>query len=211
MCKFKTYAFGLQIFIVIACFVYTAILISCAPTAAIGRPVDSAILVDGTYKRIEKKKGKVEWEYVPRTEEEMTKFENIVKRAVNFDPSRGDEVDIVNIPFETSKLEEEEVPVPEPAWLALLKQYQPYMKYGFLSLFLILSFMFFVKPLVRWLTEFSFGDVQMLKQLPKTVGELESEFDPSANGLMFRDQASKLITSEKEASVGVMRDWIKNG
>ena len=50
MCKFKTYAFGLQIFIVIACFVYTAILISCAPTAAIGRPVDSAILVDGTYK-----------------------------------------------------------------------------------------------------------------------------------------------------------------
>ena len=50
MCKFKTYAFGLQIFIVIACFVYTAILISCAPTAAIGRPVDSAKLADGTYK-----------------------------------------------------------------------------------------------------------------------------------------------------------------
>ena len=85
------------------------------------------------------------------------------------------------------------------------------MKYGFLSLFLILSFIFFVKPLVRWLTEYSFGDMQMFKQLPKTVGELESEIDPANKNLMFRDQATQLIASDKEASLGVMRDWIKDG
>ncbi len=173
--------------------------------------ISIAVLVDGTYKRIEKKRGKVEWEYVPRSTEEMTKFENIVKRAVNFDSSRGDEVDIVNIPFETTKLAEEEIPVPEPGWLEVLKKYQSYVKYGFLSLFLILSFLFFVKPLVRWLTEYSFQDMQMFKQLPKTVGELESEFDPSAKNLIFRDQATQMIASDKDASVGVMRDWIKNG
>ena len=172
--------------------------------------ISIAVLIDGTYKRSEKKRGKAEFEYVPRTDEEMTKFENIVKRAVNFDSSRGDEVDIVNIPFETTKLEEE-VPVAEPGWLEVYKEYQPYIKYGFLSLFLILSFMFFVKPLVRWLTEYSFGDMQMFKQLPKTVGELESEFNPTANNLMFKDQATHLIASDKEASLGVMRDWIKNG
>ncbi len=171
--------------------------------------ISIAVLVDGTYKRIEKKRGKVEWEYVPRTDEEMTKFENIVKRAVNFDSSRGDEVDIVNIPFETTKLEEE-IPAPEPSWLETFKTYQPYMKYGFLTLFLILSFMFFVKPLVRWLTEYSFGDMQMFKQLPKTVGELESGLDQGDNNLMFRDQATQLIANDKETSVGVMRDWIKN-
>ena len=93
----------------------------------------------------------------------------------------------------------------------LLKKYQPYLKYGFLSLFLILSFMFFVKPLVRWLTEYSFGDMQMFKQLPKTVGELEGEFDPEANQLVFRDKASELIARDKEASLGVMREWIKEG
>jgi flagellar M-ring protein FliF len=172
--------------------------------------ISIAVLVDGIYKRIEKKRGKVEWEYVPRTAEEMAKFENIVKRAVNFDASRGDEVDIVNIPFETTKMEEEEAPVPEPGWLEVFKKYQPYMKYGFLSLFLILSFMFFVKPLVRWLTEYSVGDMQMFKQLPKTVGELESEFDPAANNLIFKDQATQLIASDQEASLGVMRDWIKD-
>jgi len=171
--------------------------------------ISIAVLVDGTYKRIEKTRGKFEWEYAPRTAEEMTKFENIVKRAVNFDSTRGDEIDIVNIPFETTKMEEEEALVPEPGWLDFLKKYQPYMKYGFLSLFLILSFMFFVKPLVRWLTEYSFGDMQMFKQLPKTVGELEREFDPAAKKLMYRDQATQLIASDKEASLGVMRDWIK--
>ena len=172
--------------------------------------ISIAVLVDGTYKRIEKKKGTVEWEYVPRTAEEMAKFENLVKRAVNFDSSRGDEVDIVNIPFETKKLDEEEAPVPEPGWLGILKKYQPYMKYGFLSLFLVLSFLFFVKPLVRWLTEYSFGDMQMFKQLPKTVGELENDFDPAAKNLMYRDQATQLIAKDENASLGVMRDWIKN-
>ena len=171
--------------------------------------ISIAVLVDGTYKRIEKKRGKAEWEYVPRTNEEMAKFENIVKRAVNFDSSRGDEVDIVNIPFETTKLEEE-IPAPEPSWLETLKTYQPYMKYGFLTLFLLLSFLFFVKPLVRWLTEYSFGDMQMFKQLPKTIGELESGLDQGDNNLMFRDQATQLIANDKETSVGVMRDWIKN-
>jgi len=171
--------------------------------------VSVAVLVDGTYKRIDRAEGEIEWQYVARTPEEMQKFESMVKRAVNFDKARGDQVDIVNIPFETTKLAIQDSEVVEEGWMDLLKKYQPYLKYGFLSFFLLLSFMFFVKPLVRWLTEYSFGDMQMFKQLPKTVGELEGEFNPEANQLIFRDQASDLIASDKDASIGVMRDWIK--
>ena len=171
--------------------------------------VSVAVLVDGTYKPIEKAGREIQWQYVARTAEEMQKFESIVKRAVNFDKARGDKVDIVNIAFETTKLAINETEVVEEGWIDLLKEYQPYLKYGFLSLFLILSFVIFVRPLVRWLTEYSFGDMQMFKQLPKTVGELEGEFNPQANQLIFRDQASELIASDKEASLGVMRDWIK--
>lgn len=171
--------------------------------------VSVAVLVDGTYKRVENSGKEVGWQYVARTPEEMQKFESIVKRAVNFDPDRGDKVDIVNIPFETTQLAAQETQIVEEGWVDLLKKYQPYLKYGFLSLFLILSFMFFVKPLVRWLTEYSFGDMQMFKQLPKTVGELEGEYNREANQLIFRDQASELIASDKEASLGVMREWIK--
>jgi flagellar M-ring protein FliF len=171
--------------------------------------VSVAVLVDGTYKPIEKGEGGIEWQYVARTPEEMQKFESIVKRAVNFDQARGDQVDIVNIPFETTKLTVEDAEAVQEGWMELLNKYQPFLKYGFLSLFLLLSFVFFVKPLVRWLTEYSFGDMQMFRQLPKTVGELEGEFNPEANQLAFRDQASNLIASDKDASLSIMRDWIK--
>jgi flagellar M-ring protein FliF len=171
--------------------------------------VSIAVLVDGTYQRVEKEAGKVDWNYVARTAEEMQQFENIVKRAVNFNETRGDEVEIINIPFVSTKLALMEEPVAEANWISLLKKYQPYLKYGFLSLFLILSFLFFVRPLVRWLTEYSFGDLEMFNQLPRTVGELQGEYDPNSQKLTFRDQASQLISSENEASMGVMRDWIK--
>ena len=173
--------------------------------------ISVAVLVDGTYRPSGKNRGGAEWEYVPRTEEEMQKFENIVKRAVNFNESRGDQVDIVNIPFETAKMPLEEVPVPKQGLFDLLKKHQSYLKYGFLSLFLILTFLFFVRPLVRWLTEHSFGDMQTFKQLPKTVGELEGDADSSSQRLVFRDQASQLIAGDKDASIGVMRDWLNEG
>ncbi|MDJ0819536.1 MAG: flagellar basal-body MS-ring/collar protein FliF [Desulfobacterales bacterium] len=171
--------------------------------------VSIAVLVDGSYRRTEGDDGKFDWVYVPRTAEEMQKFENIVKRAVNFNTNRGDEVEIVNIPFESTRLALKAKPDDTGNWIGLLKKYQPYLKYGFLSLFLILSFLFFVRPLVRWLTEYSFGDMEIFKQLPRTVGELEGEMDPNGERLTFRDQASQMIASENEASIGVMRDWIK--
>jgi hypothetical protein len=74
---------------------------------------------------------------------------------------------------------------------------------------LILSFLFFVRPLIRWLTENTLGDLEIFKQLPRTVGELEGEFDPTSEKLTFKDQASQMIASDREASMGVMRDWIK--
>ena len=50
MCKFKTYAFGLQIFAGIAFLICATLFFSCAPTAVIGKPVDPEKLADGTYK-----------------------------------------------------------------------------------------------------------------------------------------------------------------
>ncbi len=171
--------------------------------------VSIAVMVDGSYQRAEKEDGKVDWQYIPRTADEMQKFENIVKRAVNFNEKRGDEVELINIPFESTKLALMEEPVEEGKWIRLLKEYQSYLKYGFLSLFLILSFLFFVRPLVRWLTEYSFGDLEMFQQLPRKVGELEGQYDPNSQRLNFRDQASQMIASENDASMGVVHDWIK--
>jgi flagellar M-ring protein FliF len=171
--------------------------------------ISVAVLVDGTYKAIQNADGKIEQNYIPRTAEEMQKLENICKRAVNFDAARGDKVEVVNIPFETNQFVDTEASDPAQGWLTRLKAYQSYFKYAFFGLFLFFSFVFVVKPLVRWLTDQSLADMELVRQLPKTVGELESEYEGGPKHLTFTDQVSELVSTDNEASVGVMRDWLK--
>ena len=87
-------------------------------------------MVDGTYQSNTTKSG--ERTYVPRTTEELTKIENLVKSAVNFAADRGDKVEVVNIPFETNQVVPPEEDSMLETWLARLKNYKPYFKYAFL-------------------------------------------------------------------------------
>ena len=83
------------------------------------------------------------------------------------------------------------------------------MKHGFIGLFLLLTFLFFVKPLVRWLTEYSIADVELVRQLPRTVGEIEHEM-AGVKRLPSLNQAAMMVASDSDASVGVMRNWLKD-
>jgi flagellar M-ring protein FliF len=172
--------------------------------------ISVAVLIDGTYQSKAKENGETEWTYVPRSSDELTKIENLVKSAVNFVAERGDKVEVVNIPFETTQMVRsgDDDPMLE-TWMGRLKNYKPYFKYAFLSLFLILSFFFVVQPLIKWLTTHTAREAEILHQLPKTVGELENEYGTDAKQLTFKDQVSQLVTRDNDVSVGVMRDWLK--
>jgi flagellar M-ring protein FliF len=170
--------------------------------------VSVAVLVDGTYKGETSKAGAAAREFVPRSAEEMQKIEALVKRAVNFDAERGDTVEVANIPFETAEWAKADEARSAAGWQNWLEQTTPYLKQAVIGLFLLLTFLFFVKPLVRWLTENSLSDIELVKQLPKTVGELEHELS-GAKRLPSVDQASMLVASDSDASVGVMRNWIR--
>jgi len=65
-----------------------------------------AVMINGVNKVIEKD-GIKTLEYTPRTDEEMNKFNQIVKNAVGFDPSRNDQISVLNIPFDNSDLTDE--------------------------------------------------------------------------------------------------------
>jgi flagellar M-ring protein FliF len=170
--------------------------------------VSVAVLVDGTYKTPADKGSGTERDYVPRSAEEMQKIEALVKRAVNFDPDRGDNVEVVNIPFEASEWSRADEAKSPSGWLSLLEQTSSYLRHGFIGFFLLLTFLFFIRPLVRWLTERPpISDAEIVKQLPKTVGELEHEL-AGVKSLPSLDEASLLVASDSDASVGVMRNWL---
>ncbi len=104
---------------------------------------------------------------------------------------------------------ESEEAIAEEGWLSKLKHYTFFAKYIFLSISLLLCFIFVVRPLVAWLTSSSSENMEMLKQLPKTVGEIENEYAQGVKSLPFRDRALEIITKDSESSVHLMQNWLK--
>lgn len=66
-----------------------------------------AVLVDGRRNKVTAADGTESWEYVPRTDEEMTTLSAVVKNAVGFDPLRNDLFEIRNVPFDVPEQMEE--------------------------------------------------------------------------------------------------------
>ena len=190
-----------------------------------------AVMVDGIYKPGEIKEGRnravaaggkgsakkrgvpkenIELEYFPRTKEEMAQLENIVKRAVNFDVKRGDVIEVVNIPFETSEIiPDQDVAAPQN-WFEKIKGNKSLFRYSFAGLVLILLFLFIIRPLVKWLTSNQGGNLEMLKQLPMTVSEIEKVYSKEMKGLPFRNKALEMVKTDSEHSAKLLSNWLKD-
>lgn len=65
-----------------------------------------AVVVDGTYKAVGEGKSK-ELEYVARTQEEKDAIQKLVMSSIGIDAERGDTIEVINIPFDNSYVEEE--------------------------------------------------------------------------------------------------------
>ncbi len=80
--------------------------------------ISVAVWVDGIWKKVYDEKGKlvlnkdmtIKREYIPRSEEELKKYEEIVKGAIGYDPDRGDMVVVRNVKFDwTEKWRKEDL------------------------------------------------------------------------------------------------------
>ncbi|MBL7997337.1 MAG: flagellar M-ring protein FliF [Candidatus Kapabacteria bacterium] len=68
--------------------------------------ISASVLVNGVSK-VNENGGDPKIEYTPRSDEEMQKLNQIVRNAIGFDSQRNDQVSVVNMPFDTTALEEE--------------------------------------------------------------------------------------------------------
>ena len=171
-----------------------------------------AVIVDGTYETETVGTGEQQKEqikYIPRTAEQMTTLENIVKGAVNFDAARGDKVEIANISFNTDKLIAKADTEPTGTLMDKLKAYSGGVKYLAAGLFVLFSFFFIIRPLIRWLTDTPWQDVELLEHLPKTLAEIEKQYTEGGHKSQFVDQAAQLITANQDNTARLMQQWLK--
>jgi len=139
----------------------------------------------------------------------MTTLESIVKRAVNFDEARGDRVEVANIPFNTDKLAE----MPEAGGvhsiLDGIKAYGSYIKYFMGGLFILLTFSYVIRPLIRWLTDTSWEDVELLEHLPKTIAEIERQYmNKEQEQSPLVTQAAQIIKNNQSDSTQLVQQWL---
>jgi flagellar M-ring protein FliF len=66
--------------------------------------ISASVLIDGVYRNIENEEGVTERTYVERNVDEMQKIELAVRGALGVSENRGDEITVLNIPFEQPEL-----------------------------------------------------------------------------------------------------------
>jgi flagellar M-ring protein FliF len=171
------------------------------------KKISVAVIVDGTYKETSGAKGSKPKQYVPRPPEEMKNLEAIIKRAMGYDEKRGDQVELINMPFSWSIPEEDLKPDKGVIWKeTVLDFYKPVV-----SLLLALLFIFFVvKPLLKRRPSLpGEKEVPLLapgmrpgdpKALPVSGGKKSSE---------MTDQTLDLAHGDPSKTVGIVKSWLQ--
>jgi len=181
--------------------------------------LSAAVLIDGTWK---------DGAYVPRTEAEMKRYQLLVKTAMGFDAERGDQVEVINVPFDGTQAAEAEAvsqgQEPAPLWVDVSKRVgAPILAFSILILFLRSLF----KRLGAGQPAF-----RLPRELPKTITELEAELpvaiaepepDDDARRQMERakvavksktiaelqDRVVELARRNPAKAAAIAREWLK--
>ncbi len=108
-----------------------------------------SVLVDGTYEETKNSDGTITIKFIPRTDEEISSYLEIVKAGMGFDDKRGDNVSVKCLQFQTKKL-------PGGTEVAGIDwtQYLPVIFRAFIILGGILLLIFAVmRPVIKWVIE----------------------------------------------------------
>jgi flagellar M-ring protein FliF len=179
------------------------------PTGAIQR-LSVAVLVDGSYEAAGSAEGQPEGStdklvYVPRSEQEIQSLIQIVKKAVGFSEERGDQMEMVNVPFETSA-----IPDAEDGMMAgmqgVFATWGGFLKPVLFFLLGVMVLWFVVRPMALNLSK-PFVEAALPPQggLPATVMEYEAQISETP-----QEQAIKLAADNPSVAAQVIRTWIKN-
>ncbi|MGE4343089.1 MAG: flagellar basal-body MS-ring/collar protein FliF [Geoalkalibacter sp.] len=144
---------------------------------------------------------------VPRNEDDLNSIRNMVASALGLDLERGDQIEVVSMPFENGMID---VPVEETGPIDLLWQYWPLIKYALLALGGALLYFLLIRPMVRSIKE----EARMVEHY-KTVEELESEMEdetpmlPGAKGKDPMRAMRREVLSGKATPAQVIKTWLK--
>jgi len=183
------------------------------PVGAIQK-LSVAVLVDGIYEApkagdgepADKAAAESARKYSPRSEEDMKRIEDIVKKAMGYSAERQDQVQVVNVQFgfgpEESHLSTVEAVADAP------KPWLPYLRYGVGALLFVMILFFVVRPLIAMLgaSAEAAGASAAAPALPASVGAVEA----SLAGIPDRAQIIDMARKNPDTTAVVVKQWLKS-
>lgn len=166
-----------------------------------------SVMIDGNMETTTNADGKEETKYVPRTPEELAKFESLIKGAVGFNAARGDSVTVENLQFTKEDFSEADRLLTS---LERKKLLHALFKWALLGFSLALFFFIVVRPFMQWITD-SFQD-SVEEMLPKTIEELEElqAVDNSLPGMSAALPMLEQAMDPDKAESELLKDRIMN-
>jgi len=169
------------------------------------KKVTAAVLVDGTYVA---KEGSNEKVFVPRSEEDLKRYEQLIREAIGFTEARGDQVRVVNMPFEPGV--EEEIAPTRTDFVAVAttsaKTIVP-------LLVVILLFLFVLRPIIKSLFGPDGAIHAQQKGKVSTTAEgmaddVLDKFEP-AKEISLREQISEWARNNPQEVAGIIKGWVR--
>lgn len=171
------------------------------------RKLSVAIMVDGTYKKTEKD-GEVVKEYQARSEEELATFLKMAQNTMGYDPERGDQVEVVSMPFYLSSYVE-----PEPDVLDQYRQLLNQLAYPVVLLLVaICFFIFIVRPFFRLMANQHLAEQRAADQAEQELAGAQYPEDLSLTplGMTDKERIYKLAQSDPDRAADLVRRWLRS-
>lgn len=108
-----------------------------------------SVLINGTAQVVPKEDGQKIIQYTPRSDEEMQKFNEIVRNAVGYDQNRNDQVSVLNVPFAHSLDQDNYIDEFLPPWYEVPENKRIIYLIGLMLAILILMLMILQSKQVR--------------------------------------------------------------
>jgi flagellar M-ring protein FliF len=176
-----------------------------------------AVLVDGLYETKPDAAGQPKQVYVGRPPEQLKSLEEIVKKAVGYDDSRGDQITVSNVPF-TADLALMEEASPPNRWLEMVKSNQRLLMNVVLMLFV---FFFVIRPIVKKFQQLPKEKPERAlprpqAALPAGASAESGTFIEGPDGQIhalpsMRDKIAGFVQRDPERSREIIRTWLREG
>jgi flagellar M-ring protein FliF len=172
-----------------------------------------AVLVDGTYEVAQAgdsasadNAAAPAKKYLPRSEEDLKRIEDIVKKAMGFSTERQDQVQVVNVQFGLGP--DEPQATASEALSDGPKPWLPYLRYGVGALLFFMILMFVVRPLLAMLGSADRPDPEAGASPPQAL-PLSASADKIA-GIPDRDQIIDMARNNPNTTAVVVKQWLKS-